>query len=131
MRMLIRFLLLVCFLSLGGYVQACPTCLYHATEKVCHRAANEIHCSGSRSEEEQLSRTPLPGTRKADHKIKAVEIQEDDESDSNKKNQGAEYTSFSSYSGDIHQHLTSRLPFCKHFSYSSAQKFIINRVIRI
>lgn len=38
---------------------------------------------------------------------------------------------YSHLSGYFNQYLNNRLPFCKHFSYTSSNKYIVQRVIRV
>lgn len=81
------------------------------------------------------SKTDLPGA--ANHTIKATEVKEEDEDESESSRKLVKISSyfFALLYGlapdPFHLHLKNRLPFCKHFSYTIPCKYIVQRVIRI
>ncbi|WP_298741492.1 hypothetical protein [uncultured Chitinophaga sp.] len=135
MRVLIKLLLSICVLLLGGYALSCHNTTGYYPKKVFDKSPH-IHYTCSRYEEAQVSKTPPPKTKKGREKIKAIEIEEEDE----------DPTLFRKYSETgntliafINTHIPTSvypsfegaLPFCEHFSYFSSYKFIIHLVIRI
>lgn len=68
--------------------------------------------------------------------VNATEVDEDDD-DSISSRKLVEITNYfisflyDHLFADYHRYKKERLPFCKHFSYSSSFKYIIQRVIRI
>ncbi|AWO00837.1 hypothetical protein DLD77_03560 [Chitinophaga alhagiae] len=77
----------------------------------------------------------MPGARRASEKIKAVEIQEDDEPGSSRKHPESRnpyITLPATLARQLTYHDLKRpLPAYAHFAYSSSHKFIVHRVIRI
>ena len=66
--------------------------------------------------------------------INATELEEDDFSASRKFVEITNYFLsffYKAIAGNSGQHQKDRLPFCKHFSYSSSYKYLTQRVIRI
>jgi len=117
MKLFIRYLLAFCFLLLGGYVLTCH---------------NRI-CSAVRNDRGQIRKT-TSSSHKIGHSIKATENEDDDESSSSRKYARTtcySITFFRQTPGSVYHDPENRLPFCEHFSYSSSDKFIVHRVIRI
>lgn len=83
----------------------------------------------------QICATDAPGARKARDKVKAIEIQEDEDPGSSRKDPAARKPRIIFYIAPVDSYTTcgaeSQLPFCEHFSYAASPKFIMHRVIRI
>lgn len=135
MSFLIRFILSLYFLFWGGYAHAIQGHLGYSRKRI---AQSSVHASYSRQEggEVRVSKARSSDTgNKVNDVIIAVEMEEDDEPVSSKKQGGAGHYSISYLyapepEGD-HCYLSNRLPFCEHFSRTSSYKFILHRVIRI
>lgn len=127
-RLLIGFILSLYSLLPGVFAHG------YSPEKIPEVSA-QAHFFTGQIDEAQTSMVGLPGARKAGDKIKAIEIQEDEESGSSRKYSESRNACIAFYAAlnnsDIPCYFKSCLPFCEHFSYSSSYKFIIHRVIRI
>jgi hypothetical protein len=134
MRLLTRFLLSLCFLWLGGYVLTCHSGIGYPLKQVIERPIHNNYTS-LEYRKAQIIKTPSRSTDKGAEKTKAIEIEEDeDESVLFKKylETGNFQTAFLNTQGPENFLLClNPLPSCEHFSYSSSDKFIIHRVIRI
>ena len=134
MRLLIRFIFSVCFLLIGGYAYTHQFHLGYSSNNI-FQATAQNYIASLQNDKVVISKDHSSNTRKHNDKIKAVEIEDDDDPVSFKK-----YSETSNFCIDffyvqkpayVCQRNNNRLPFCKHFSRSSCDKFIINRVIRI
>ena len=138
MRLVITFFLSLVFLLLGG------TNHLHARTND-HRTCYALP---QRSVKSELARMHVvkyspPIIRKstfsgaAHQKIKATEVKEEDESESESSRKLVAISNYfisllyDQVFGHFHRYLKDSIPFCKHFSYTSSYKYIIQRVIRI
>lgn len=128
-------MLSVYILLIGGYSHTCcQPASFSPGKYFLNLTANEFpddtHC-----EEDQFTSPQPPDAREASEKVKAVEIQEDEDAQSFRKQHL--YCKFLITS--IFTHLTwhtaiypePALPLCRHFSHASPDKYIVQRVIRI
>jgi hypothetical protein len=133
MRLLIRWLLLLCFLSSGGYAHTHQHRIGYLPEKITERSV-QAGFSGLQNDNATLSQAPSPNKEnKVNEGIRTTEMEDDDESDPSKKHAATSNCSITFYaqaSGDNSHYFKNRLPFCEHFSWSS-YKFILHGVIRI
>lgn len=115
-RRLIRILLAVSFIFFGARLQSAWGSL------TCHPSA-------------AFKKADAPNTHKDLDRIKAVEIDEDDETECTRQfESGApDIADFYTAITPAHPHHPQQnsLPFCEHFSYASAEKYILHLVIRI
>jgi hypothetical protein len=131
MKGLLKFFLLLCILMLAGNA--------HTTHpRIGFFQGNifEPSVPGNYSKEhnDRLLSSNAPINRKSHHdKLKATEVDDDDDLRASKKNLGTICISFlyTEASDCITMFRKSSLPFCEHFSLTSLFKFIIHRVIRI
>lgn len=138
MRWFIRCLLSLSFLLLRGYVH-----LYaHTTHTGNNTVAQQIiapslphHFSQLHNRKGLVNEAGAPGSRKISDRLKATEIEDDDDTLSLRK-----YAEISPYFiAYLHAYVLNffhcckqkRLPFCEHFSYAASGKCILYRVIRI
>lgn len=132
MKLLLRFVLLLCILLLAGNAHTA-----HLRIGYFHGNTFELSVPGIFSSVHKdlvlSSHAPASG-KNSRSKLKATEVDDDDDDvRAAKKNIGFIsipflYTQVSDY---IHTFRKSDLPFCEHFSLISPYKFIIHRVIRI
>jgi len=138
MRVLIKFFLSLCFFLIRGddYLTAntIQHCTYSAPEAYLKYPVPD-HLSVIRKSLAQANPTTSPGARKEIYKFKATEVEDDDEIPASKKQLKISNNCISFFStcepASFHTCFKRPLPFCKHFSYSSSNKFIVHRVIRI
>jgi hypothetical protein len=115
-RRLIRILLAVSFIFFGARLQSAWGSL------PCHPNA-------------AFKKADVPNTHKDLDRIKAVEIDEDDETECTRHftsctpDFAAIYTSIDP--SFPHHFQQNNLPFCEHLSYASEEKYILHLVIRI
>ncbi|NII28177.1 hypothetical protein HB364_24050 [Pseudoflavitalea sp. X16] len=107
----------------------------YSRKRIAH---SSVHASYSRQlgGEVTVSKAGSSDTgNKTNEIIIAVEIEEDDESASSKKQGGTSHYPISYLyapePGGDYCNGCNRLPFCEHFSRTSSYKFILHRVIRI
>ena len=132
--MLIRCILLLCFLSWGEYAHTHQNHMGYFPGKMAERSV-QAGFAGIQNDHALLSKAPSPkkGNR-VKESIKATEMEDDDETDSSGKH--SETTNcaitffYAQAPGYSCHYLKNRLPFCEHFSWSS-YKFILHGVIRI
>jgi len=134
MRLLIRFIFSLCFLCLGGYAYTHQFRVTYSSNNIFEASA-QTYITSLQNDKVVISKDHSSNTRKLNDKVKAVEIDDDDDPVSFKK-----YSEAGNYCIDffylpkpvyVYRNNNSRLPFCNHFSGSSCDKFIVNRVIRI
>ncbi len=136
MRVIIRFIISLCFLLWGGYTHAYQQRLYKTLKQRFERSA-QASSSGEQDGSARVSKNyPANSGNNAGDAVEATEIEEEeDESNSFKKRSlgGNGCLSFldGQAAGDVPDYLNAPLPFCEHFSYYSSNKFIFHRVIRI
>ena len=131
MKGVLKFVLLLCILLLAGNA--------HTTHpRIGFFPGNTFEPSvpGNYSKEhnERLLSSNAPISRKRSHdKLKATEVDDDDDLRASRKNSGTICISFlyTEASDCMTLFRKSSLPFCEHFSLTSSFKFIIHRVIRI
>ena len=143
MKLLLKFLLPFCFLFLGRYVYTSQTRVCHlpnyTLESALVTAATPSITSPDNIAKHHkpgvIYRTPSSNTKKLGDRIKATEIEDDDDLESFKKQAAAgSYCTTFFYAlapEKTHHYLSKRLPLCEHFSYFSSSCFIINCVFRI
>lgn len=82
-----------------------------------------------------FSAEPAPEKQKEKDKKKGEEVEDEDDWVASRKYFDATIICFTVFyalaTGFSFHFIQSRLPFCKHFSYSSSNKYILHRVIRI
>lgn len=126
-RLLVGFILSLYVFSPGGHAHAFQHSIDHAPKRtpVAYAFFDDF----------QLCPDGLPGARRASEKIKAVEIQEDDEPGSSRKHPESRNPYITLHSTLAHQcaprDLKRQLPLFAHSFSSSSHKFIVHRVIRI
>ena len=131
MKGLLKFVLLLCILLLAGNA--------HTTHhRIGFFPGNTFEPSvpGNYFKEhnDRLLSSNAPINKRGSHnKLKATEVDDDDDLRISKKNLGTICISFLYTEGSDYITLfrKSSLPFCEHFSLTSSFKFIIHRVIRI
>lgn len=136
MRLLVKFFLSCCLLLLKGYGQ-----LYADTEQeaiynsLCTLSESSVHINVTDVHTTQaIIKSANPsGAKKVRFKLKATEVDDDDD-----VSPGRKHHLLSDYCNCYPQQPASfctyykhPLPFCRHFSYASSEKFIVHRVIRI
>ena len=136
MRLLIKFIISLCFLLWGGYAHAYQRRMCNAPKRFFETTIR-ANLPGEQHDQVLVSKPrPSNAGNKAGDTIIATEIEEeDDEAGSYKKRSLAGHGCISFFDGqapgNIPLYLNAPLPFCEHFSYSSSDKFILHRVIRI
>jgi hypothetical protein len=137
MRLLIRLILPLCFLLLGRFAYTYETAAYCSLQNVFESSVQANLFAGQFTRGLIYSDAPTNTRNEYDH-IKALEIGEeddDDESEFSKKSSKNDNSCISFYNagepGSICRYFNNRLPFCEHLSWSSSNKFLIHRVIRI
>ena len=134
MRWLFRLLLSLCFILVGGYAILHS---HHSSYALNASFKNSFHpgIAFKQNDDPSFESIASPNAKKKYERIKAVEIEEDDESEPFRKPlESNNYsTTFLYEQAPIYilSSLENRLPFCEHFSYVSNYKFIIHRVIRV
>ncbi|MFL5745967.1 MAG: hypothetical protein ACJ751_14940 [Niastella sp.] len=131
MKGLLKFVLLLCILLLAGNA--------HTTHpRIGFFPGNTFEPSVpgnySKDHNDRLLSSNAPINKKGSHdKLKATEVDDDDDLRASKKNVGTICISFlyTEASDCTTMFRKSSLPFCEHFSLTSSFKFIIHRVIRI
>ena len=131
MKGLLKFVLLLCILFLAGTAHTT-----HPRKSFFPGNIFELSVPGNFHKEhnDRLLSSNAPINRKGSHnKLKATEVDDDDDLRASKKNVGTICISFlyTEASDCIYMFRKSSLPFCEHFSLTSLFKFIIHRVIRI
>jgi hypothetical protein len=118
----------------GGYAYTHQFHVGYSSNNI-FEAATQSYIVSLQNDKAVISKDHSSNTKKLNDKIKAVEIEDDDDPVSFKK-----YSEVNNFCIDffyvqkpayVYRYNNSRLPFCEHFSRSSCDKFIINRVIRI
>lgn len=135
MRVLIKLLLSLCVLLLGGYALICHNVIGYSPKKVFDRSPH-LHYVCFQYDNARISKLPAPKTKKGTEKIKAIEIEEEDEESALFRKYVLNGTPLIGYlttfdPSPVYQYFKGSLPFCEHFSYISSYKFIIHLVIRI
>lgn len=137
MRVLIKFFLSLCFFLIRGdsnlYADTIQHCTYNAPKAylkyLVPYSLSDVPVS------QVVNHTTTPGARKEIYKSKATEVQDDDEIPASKKQLKISNSCTNFFStcepASFYPYFKRPLPFCKHFSYSSSNKFIVYRVIRI
>lgn len=133
MRFLVGLFLSLYFFLLGGYAHSYRHIIGFFPGKNCEASLQDK--PAVQNGEALIFKAAVPSTEKRSEKIKAVEIEDDDESVPLKKyadTGNCNITFLNALAPSyICYYLKDRLPFCEHFSYCSSDKFIINRVIRV
>ncbi len=139
-RRLIRLFLFLCFLLLRGdlhlYAHAYYNTNSYTTANIPETSLHASYCP-IQDLELHISVVPSSDAENVSDKIKATEIEDEDESESFHCRKLLEVTNdctasyYAQASGYVQRYLQNRLPFCRHFSYSSSYKFIVHRAIRI
>jgi len=134
MRLLIRWFLSLCLLFLTGYAPAYQGTVRYAPKDLFERAV-QAGLSDIQSNEGLIFRTNSTGTKNGRHRLKAIVIEEDEESSTSRKNAESSNSCITFYNSLANQYidhdLDGRLPFCEHFSYFASSKLIMHCVIRI
>ncbi|WP_341838098.1 hypothetical protein WJU16_09590 [Chitinophaga pollutisoli] len=134
-RLLIGLMLSVYILLLGGYSHTChQSASFSPGKYFLNLTANEFpdntHC-----DEDQFRNPTPPDAREAYEKVKGLEAQEDEDTQSFRKQHLLFRLILTSFFADANRltavHPEEPLPFCPHFSYASPAQFIVQRVIRI
>lgn len=133
-RLLINFFLSLCFFLLRGHGH-----LYAGTDQdyvyrsMLQHSENTVHIciAHVRSDHAVINSKPPSGAKK--EKMKATEVEDEEESLSGRKHlQLSNYYHLDPLEPAVYfNYLKHPLPFCIHFSYSSSDKFIMHRVIRV
>ena len=126
-RFLIRFLLALSLPFLGGCTHAGLHHYWHAG------AGAGVNENPGPDQMALVTRTPPPATRKGYDRIKAVEIEEDEDLDHKHQETGSNYLPcFYTTSPVYTPHYNSvRLPLCEHTSYLSSSRYLFLCVIRV
>ena len=136
MRLFIRFLLLLCFVLLGRYAPAHQNRIGFNSKELVEKLPQADIAYGL-NDARPMYKSATPGKEKLFEKIKAVDIEDDDddETESFKKNvrTGNSFISFFYEQGleNSYRYCNSRLIFCKHIEWSTPDKFIFHQVFRI
>ena len=136
MRVLIRFTISLCFLLWGGYTHAYQQRLYSTLKQRFARCV-QASSSGEQDDQARVSKNyPANTGHNAGDAVEATEIEEEDDESSAFKKRSLGGNGCHSFldgqaASDVPDYLNAPLPFCEHFSYSSSNKFIFHRVIRI
>lgn len=131
-RFLIKCFLALCFLLLKGYghlyADTDQDYLYRSLQQ---HSESSVQVTPPQNDQALLSNAPSSGAKK--EKIKATEVEDEEESFSGRKHLLiSTYFLFNPQEpASYYSYLKNPLPFCNHFSYSSSYKFIIHRVIRV
>src|SRR5690242_11418572 len=127
MRWLFRLLLSLCFILVGGYALLHSHHSGYALNSVSKNSLQSDHPS-QLSDDAYINSIASPSAKKMYERIKAVEIEDDDESEPLRKLLDTNYYSNTFLFAHIQSHILSSLenplPFCAHFSYVSSYKFI-------
>ena len=132
-RLLINFFLSLCFFLLKGhghlYADTDENNLYRSLQ-LHSESTVQIRVFDIRNQQPLISNAPSSGAKK--EKIKATEVEEEESFSARKHLQISHYFCLSSQEPTSnYSYLKNPLPFCNHFSYSSSDKFIVHRVIRV
>lgn len=131
MKLLTRILLLLCILLLAGHAHTSQIRIAYLPGSLLERSVSANYSTVHY--DRVLSNAPASHRKNAFEKIRATEVNDDDQLKVSKKNFTTYCISFL-YTAPA-DHLcgcyNSSLPFCEHFSLTSTYKFIIHRVIRI
>ncbi|PWV49091.1 hypothetical protein C7475_106337 [Chitinophaga sp. S165] len=132
-RLLINFFLSLCFFLLKGhghlYADTDQDNLYKSL-KLHSENRVQIKVFELPSLQPLISNAPSSGKKK--EKIKATEVEEEESFSARKHLQISHYFCLSPQEPPSnYSYLKNPLPFCNHFSYSSSDKFIVHRVIRV
>jgi hypothetical protein len=132
-RLLVNFFLSLCFFLLKGhshlYADTDQENLYTSLRQHSESTV-QIKVFDLRSHQPLISNAPSSGAKK--EKIKATEVEEEESFSARKHLQISHYFCLSSQEPTSdYSYLKNPLPFCNHFSYSSSDKFIVHRVIRV
>ncbi len=135
MRVLIRFIISLCFLLWGSYSHAHQQRLYDLHQQHIERPVQASSC-GEHDGRVRISKNYPSDNSSTGDFPEAKEIEEEDEeSESFKKRSSGGHGSISFLdgltAGNCLPYLNAPLPLCEHFSYHSSNKFILHRVIRI
>ena len=134
MRMLIRLMFSLCFLLVGGYAYTHQFHIGYSSNNIFGATA-QTYIDSLQNDKVVISKDHSPNTRRLNDKIKAVEIEDDDDPVSFRK-----YSEVGNYCLDlfyiqqpafVHRLNNNRLPFSDHLLRCSGNKFIINCVLRI
>ncbi len=133
-RFVVKVVISFYFLFLGVFAHPAQHLTHHLTGKVFQSPLSE-HFSALANDEGAIRRAGHPWTRNGRNKAKAIVVEEDDETVSFKRYAETGHTNIAFYGAlsysSICYYFKDRLPFCEHFSYYSADKFIVQRVIRV
>jgi hypothetical protein len=135
MRLLIRYMLSLFFLLWGTYAYIHHHRCY-ATNKV-YQAATQTALAAHPNHRVCFSQAPPSNdTPIIYHRLKATIIEEEDEETESSRDHSASSNNaipffYVQLPGSVCHNGKNRLPFCEHFSWSSATKFIFHRVIRV
>lgn len=129
-------MLSVYILLLGGYSHSyCPPDSFTPGKYFQNLTADEFPADTHCEEADQFANPAPTDAREASEKLKAVEIQEDEDSQTFRKQQLFARLLVVAFFADANRLAAifpqPELPFCPHFSYASPEKFIVHRVIRI
>lgn len=132
-RLLINFFLSLCFFLFKGhghlYADTDQDNLYRSLQQHSESTV-QIKVFDTRNQHPLISNAPSSGKKK--EKIKATEVEEEESFSARKHLQISHYFCLSSQEPTSnYSYLKNPLPFCNHFSYSSSDKFIVHRVIRV
>ncbi|MFT3827084.1 MAG: hypothetical protein QM731_24375 [Chitinophagaceae bacterium] len=134
MQLFTRFLLLLCLVMCGAYAHTNHAAILYTTPHIQGIFAH-THLCAEPTDKASICNGNSSSTKKDYERTKAVEIEDDDDTESFKHYSTAthHYLTFfySQAYAQIFHSFNNRLPFCEHFSYSSTSRFIMNRVIRI
>ncbi|PSL32223.1 hypothetical protein [Chitinophaga ginsengisoli] len=133
-RLLINFFLSLCFFLFKGhshlYASVDQNYVYRS---MLQHSENTVHIriADVRSDQAMINNKPASGAKK--EKIKATEVEDEEESLSGRKHlEISHYYHFDPLEPAVYyNYLKNPLPFCNHFSYLFSDKFIVHRVIRV
>lgn len=130
MRLVITFFLSLFFLLPGGYDHLYAIC--YTTAKPAAKA-EQATLSASKSSHFLIKKATSSDVE--NEAVNATEREDDDELPSERKlveiNNYFISFFYTHSHGYFHSYLKDRLPFCKHFSYTSSGKYIVQRAIRV
>lgn len=132
MRPVFTFLLSLFLLLIQGHSYASHSRISQSTAEI---SVGSGQATFAATEITSTSISGLPVSDQEDDAISVAELNDDDDLESERKY--IEITNhlitffYAPVSGYCYPYHKDRLPFCKHFSYNSSDKYIVQRVIRI
>jgi hypothetical protein len=135
MKLFVRFLLSLGFLLLGGHARTSQEST-HGFPQHFFTAFEQTGDASLQSAPAFFTQGPASGHREINDLLADEEVEDDDDDDESKSSKkhpgtGNSISLIDQQSAANDRFIKSALPFCEHFSYTSALKFIIHCVIRI